>query len=262
MGVKFLIAQAVLHNEGCSLHPDIAVMPRLVPAREQKLTRWVPFDKAVFRAVLVKPGKHFLVHVLIHQVRIVLIHQIDGQTQLMFTGAGEHDDLFGLLGRFLIFGVQIGLLARQAHTCGDLAGLAVEQVVLIGIGTVGRRHIDRKARVAAILQHFLKMRKGCYIKELIAMVEAVIDVFQEEYTRWEKQEDVKFLLCTRLADELNLLRRNYHYYERFLNAPKPLDNPVIDIIQRKTRDAILASPEPEDYEILLDKVAKDFNQNE
>jgi hypothetical protein len=37
---------------------------------------------------------------------------------------------------------------------------------------------------------------------------------------------------------------------------------VIDIIQRKIRDVILSAPEPEDYEALLDKVAKEFQDNE
>ena len=101
---------------------------------------------------------------------------------------------------------------------------------------------------------------GRYISEITAMVEAVIDVFREEYTKWEKPEDVKFVLCTRLTDELHLLQRNYHYYMEQLRAPAPSENPVIDIIQRKIRDVILSAPEPEDYEALLDKVAKEFNE--
>jgi hypothetical protein len=45
-----------------------------------------------------------------------------------------------------------------------------------------------------------------------------------------------------------------------VNAPPANDNIVVDIIQRKIRDVILAAPEPEDYEALLDKVAKEFNE--
>ena len=101
-----------------------------------------------------------------------------------------------------------------------------------------------------------------YISELTAMVEAVIDVFREEYTKWEKREDVKFVLCTRLTDELNLLKKNYHVYQEYLNAPPASENPVIDIIQRKVRDVIMSAPEPEDYESLLDQVAKEFKNNE
>ncbi len=99
---------------------------------------------------------------------------------------------------------------------------------------------------------------GRYISELTAMVEAVIDVFREEYTKWEKAEDVKFVLCTRLTDELNLLKRNYQYYVDYLRAPAANENPVIDIIQRKIRDVIMTAPEPDDYQALLDKVAKEF----
>lgn len=94
------------------------------------------------------------------------------------------------------------------------------------------------------------------------MVEAVIDVFREEYTKWEKEEDVKFVLCNRLTDELALLQRNYHFYETYMRAPAAHENPVIDIIQRKIRDVILSAPEPEDYEVLLDKVAKEFSEKE
>lgn len=103
---------------------------------------------------------------------------------------------------------------------------------------------------------------GRYIAEITAMVEAVIDVFREEYSKWEKEEDVKFVLCTRLTDELNLLMRNYHYYVKALRAPAASDNLVIDIIQRKIRDVILSAPEPEDYEALLDKVAKEIKDRE
>jgi hypothetical protein len=69
------------------------------------------------------------------------------------------------------------------------------------------------------------------------------------------------VLCNRLVDELNLLKRNYHAYEEFLRAPAASENMVIDIIQRKIRDVILSAPEPEDYEALLDKVAKEFQNN-
>ena len=101
---------------------------------------------------------------------------------------------------------------------------------------------------------------GRYISEITAMVEAVIDVLREEFTTWYAEKDVKFVLCTRLTDELNLLKRNYHVYEEYQHAPLAADNPVIDIIQRQIREVILSAPEPEDYEALLDKVAKEFNE--
>ncbi len=103
---------------------------------------------------------------------------------------------------------------------------------------------------------------GRYISEITAMVDAVIDVFREEYTKWEKEEDVKFVLCNRLTDELHLLQRNYSEYQNRLNAPPASENPVIDIIQRKIRDVIMTAPEPEDYEALLDRVAKEFKEGD
>ena len=103
---------------------------------------------------------------------------------------------------------------------------------------------------------------GRYISEITAMVEAVIDVFREEYSKWEKDEDVKFVLCNRLVDELNLLKRNYQFYIDVLRAPPASENMVLDIIQRKIRDVILSAPEPEDYESLLDKVAKEFQESD
>ena len=58
------------------------------------------------------------------------------------------------------------------------------------------------------------------------------------------------------------MKRNYHFYEKHLRAPAASENLVIDIIQRKIRDVILSAPEPEDYEVLLDKVAKEFRDSQ
>lgn len=126
----------------------------------------------------------------------------------------------------------------------------------------GKRYVENATSLFAIpLMFYCTLpNSGRYISEITAMVEAVIDVFREEYSKWEKEEDVKFVLSTRLTDELNLLKRNYHFYVTYLNAPPASENPVIDIIQRKVRDVILSAPEPEDYEALLDKVAKEFNE--
>jgi hypothetical protein len=73
---------------------------------------------------------------------------------------------------------------------------------------------------------------------------------------------VAVLGCNRLVDELTLLKRNYHFYEKCVRAPQAHENMVLDIIQRKVRDVILSAPEPEDYEALLDKVAKEFKEGE
>ena len=128
----------------------------------------------------------------------------------------------------------------------------------------GKRYVENATSLFAIpLMYYCTLpNSGRYISEITAMVEAVIDVFREEYSKWEKKEDVKFVLCTRLTDELNLLKRNYHFYVQYLRAPIASENIVIDIIQRKIRDVILSAPEPEDYEALLDKVAKEFKESE
>lgn len=128
----------------------------------------------------------------------------------------------------------------------------------------GKRYVENATSLFAIpLMFYCTLpNSGRYISEITAMVDAVIDVFREEYSKWEKEEDVKFVLCTRLVDELTLLKRNYQFYIDYLRAPAATENPVIDIIQRKIRDVIMSAPEPEDYEALLDKVAKEFKENE
>ena len=124
-----------------------------------------------------------------------------------------------------------------------------------------KRYVENATSLFAIpLMYYCSLpNSGRYISEITAMVEAVIDVFHEEYSKWEKKEDVKFVLCNRLVDELNLLKRNYHLYVDYAKAPEAHENVVLDIIQRKIRDVILSAPEPEDYEALLDKVAKEFS---
>ena len=128
----------------------------------------------------------------------------------------------------------------------------------------GKRYVENATSLFAIpLMFYCTLpNSGRYVSEITAMVDAVVDVFREEYSKWEKEEDVKFVLCTRLTDELTLLKRNYQYYVDNLRAPAASENMVIDIIQRKIRDVILSAPEPEDYEALLDKVAKEFKDSE
>jgi len=133
-----------------------------------------------------------------------------------------------------------------------------------GLEDDGKRYVENATSLFAIpLMFYCTLpNSGRYVSEITAMVEAVIDVFREEYSKWEKEEDVKFVLCNRLVDELNLLKRNYSFYMDHLHAPVASENMVIDIIQRKIRDVILSAPEPEDYEALLDKVAKEFKDSE
>lgn len=140
----------------------------------------------------------------------------------------------------------------------------IEDMDVADLKDDGKRYVENATSLFAIpLMYYCTLpNSGRYISEITAMVDAVIDVFREEYSKWEKEEDVKFVLCTRLTDELTLLKRNYQFYIDYLRAPAAAENPVIDIIQRKIRDVIMSAPEPEDYEALLDKVAKEFKENE
>jgi len=97
-----------------------------------------------------------------------------------------------------------------------------------------------------------------FISELTAMVDAVIDVFREEYETWEKGEDVKFVLCNRLLNEFSLLKKNYKKYTNgVFKVPENEDeNEVLDIVSRRIQDVIRSSPEPEDYELLLDEIMR------
>lgn len=138
------------------------------------------------------------------------------------------------------------------------------EVDLANLKDDGKRYVENATSLFAIpLMFYCTLpNSGRYISEITAMVDAVVDVFREEYSKWEKEEDVKFVLCTRLVDELTLLKRNYQFYIDYLHAPIASENIVIDIIQRKIRDVIMSAPEPEDYEALLDKVAKEFKDND
>ena len=146
--------------------------------------------------------------------------------------------------------------ARNARNAGATLDFAHEE-------DDNKRYVENSTSLFAIpLMYYCSLpNSGRYISEITAMVDAVIDVFREEYSKWEKREDVKFVLCNRLVDELTLLKRNYHLYEMCVRAPKATDNIVLDIIQRKIRDVILSAPEPEDYEALLDRVAKEFSDS-
>ncbi len=110
-----------------------------------------------------------------------------------------------------------------------------------------------------LIYYYSLPNSGRFISELNAMVDAVIEVFREEYKTWEKEEDVKFVLCDRLVNEFALLKHNYKKYveNEEMNIPEDInENEVIDVVRRKIQDEIRSAPEPEDYEELLDKISK------
>lgn len=110
-----------------------------------------------------------------------------------------------------------------------------------------------------MIYYYSLPNSGRFVSELNAMVDAVIGVFREEYETWEKEEDVKFVLCARLINEFELLNKNYDYYVNHpdIKVPENMeDNEVIDVIRRKIQDEVRSAPEPDDYEELLDQIAK------
>ncbi len=127
----------------------------------------------------------------------------------------------------------------------------------------GKRYVENPNSILEIpLAFYCSLpNSDRFVAEFDSMVDAVIDVLRGEYTKWEKPEDVKFVLCTRLVDELTLLERNYQFYIDEMHAVPAADNPIMEIIQKKIRDVIMSAPEPEDYELLLDRIAKEFKDS-
>ena len=93
-----------------------------------------------------------------------------------------------------------------------------------------------------------------YASEITALVDAVIKTFRDELSTWEAEADVKFLLCNVLRDQFGLLMDNYEKYPQLRNNTKAGENTVLDIIFRKIRKVVETTPEPDDYENLLDSM--------
>lgn len=92
--------------------------------------------------------------------------------------------------------------------------------------------------------------------ELSAIVEAVIRTFEDELKLWEDKDDVKFMLCSILQQQYDLLLENYAKYEELRNNLDLKDNPVIEVIFRKIKQVIESTPEPTDYVQMIDNMKK------
>ncbi len=90
-----------------------------------------------------------------------------------------------------------------------------------------------------------------FVSEITALVDAVIKTLKDELTKWESENDVKFLLCKLLTEQFFLLMDNYDKYKELQCNTKACDNAVLDIIFRKVRKVIETTPEPDDYENLI-----------
>ena len=92
--------------------------------------------------------------------------------------------------------------------------------------------------------------------EMNGLVEAVIKTYEDELSECEEKDDVKFKLCKLLQDQFNLLADNYDKYEELNGGLAFKDNPIQDIISRKIRSVIESTPEPSDYQEMLEELKK------
>ncbi len=93
-----------------------------------------------------------------------------------------------------------------------------------------------------------------FTSEITALVDAVIKTFGDELALWEKPEDAKFELCNILKDQFMLLMDNYAGCDKLsLNTPS-VDNEILDIIYRRIKKVIEVTPEPDDYESILEEM--------
>ena len=90
--------------------------------------------------------------------------------------------------------------------------------------------------------------------ELNAIVDAIIKTLEDELTTWEPKDDVKFLLCNLLEEHYDILMKNYEKYDSLKNHVEAKDNPVIETIFRKIRRVIETTPEPSDYQSMIEKM--------
>ena len=87
--------------------------------------------------------------------------------------------------------------------------------------------------------------------EIATLVEAVVKTFRDEITRWEKKDDIPFLLRRQLIEQFELMVDNYTE-DRFHMTIS--DNPVIDIIYRKIKNVLEEVPEADDCAEQLKKM--------
>lgn len=93
-----------------------------------------------------------------------------------------------------------------------------------------------------------------YASEISALVDAVIQTFRDELTTFESEKDIRFLLCNILTEQFFLMMENYQKFEKLHNNVAAKDNAVLDIIFRKVRSVVESTPEPDDYEDLVNQM--------
>lgn len=90
-----------------------------------------------------------------------------------------------------------------------------------------------------------------YEAEIVNLVDAVIKTFRDELSLSEKRDEVKFALCQVLNQEFERMIGNVKKHD-LLGGMKIGENVVINIIERRIKDIIAATPEPDDYEKMIE----------
>ncbi len=93
-----------------------------------------------------------------------------------------------------------------------------------------------------------------FVAEMTTLVEAVIDILNEELHRWEQPDDAKFVLCSLLEEHFRLLMENYKKYPNLNRGTPASENAVISLVYRKVRNVMSATPEPDDFENTLQEL--------
>ncbi len=92
-----------------------------------------------------------------------------------------------------------------------------------------------------------------YESEIVNLVDAVIKTFRDELTLAEKQNEVKFALCDVLNQEFERMIGNVKKHD-LLGGMKIEDSVVVNIVERRIKDIIAATPEPDDYEKMIERM--------
>lgn len=100
-----------------------------------------------------------------------------------------------------------------------------------------------------------------FVAELSNLSAAVIEVLKEELNLWEKATDVKFVLCDILREQFELFMENYKKYAGLNKGVKASENVVVNIIYRSIKNVVSTTPEPNDYESLLEEL-KEMTEGE
>lgn len=92
-----------------------------------------------------------------------------------------------------------------------------------------------------------------YESEIVNLVDAVIKTYRDELTLAEKKDEVKFALCDVLSDEFERMVGNVKKHD-LLSGAKVEDSVVVSIVERRIKDIIASTPEPDDYEKMIERM--------